>query len=115
MIFDNLEVKHKTFGNGIVTAVNGKYMTVRFEATQKTFVYPDAFENFLTLANGLINEEIQNDIQLSKEEKQRIINKKNEENLRAMTHGIVIPGKEITQGENDDPESNFKQNETEEI
>ena len=50
MIFDNLEVKHKSFGDGLVISNNGKYMTVKFATTQKTFVYPDAFENFLTLA-----------------------------------------------------------------
>lgn len=115
MIFDNLEVKHKTFGDGTVIAKNGKYMTVKFSSAQKTFVYPDAFENFLTLSNGSINEEIENDIRVSREEKQIIINKKNEENLRAMTHGIVIPGKETSQNEGEDGENRFKSTESEEL
>lgn len=115
MILDNLEVKHKSFGDGVVTSVSGKYLTVKFEATQKTFVYPDAFENFLTLKDGGVNEEISNDIRLSREEKQRILNKKNEENLRAMTRGIVIPGKENAQAEGEDGEGRFKNTESEEI
>ena len=35
------------------------------------------------------------DIKNAKTAKQVILDKKNEENRRAMTHGIVIPGKEI--------------------
>ena len=115
MIFDNLEVKHKSFGNGIVTAKNGKYMTVKFSSAQKTFVYPDAFESFLTLGDGTVSDEIKNDIKLSTEEKQRILNKKNEENIRAMTRGIVIPGKESSQTDGEDGENRLKATESEEI
>ena len=115
MIFDNLEVKHKSFGEGLVISNNGKYMTVRFGTAQKTFVYPDAFENFLTLSDGTVSEEIKNDIALAKEAKQAILNKKNEENLKAMTRGIVIPGKEGNPNENEEGENRFKNQENEEI
>ena len=115
MVFDNLEVKHKSFGDGVITQKNGKYMTVSFSSAKKTFVYPDAFENFLTLSDGTVSEEIQNDIKLAKEEKQLILNKKNEEHLRAMTRGIVIPGKEISSVEGEDSENRFKATESEEI
>ncbi len=94
MVFDNLKIKHKTFGEGTVTSKDGKYITVSFGSFEKKFVYPDAFENFITLADGTVSEEILEDIKNAKEAKQVIINKKNEENRRAMTHGIVIPGKE---------------------
>ena len=115
MIFDNLGVKHKTFGDGTVISQSGKYMTVRFATAQKTFVYPDAFESFLTLADGTVSDEIKCDISLAKEEKQKIINKKNEENLRAMTRGIVIPGKEGSANEGEEGENRFKSQENEEI
>lgn len=115
MIFDNLEVRHKSFGDGVVTAKNGKYMTVRFSSAEKVFVYPDAFENFLTLSNGAITEEIENDIKASKEQKQQILNKKHEENMRAMTRGIVIPGKETAQIDGEDEEHRFKSSEPEEV
>ena len=115
MIFDNLEVKHKTFGEGLVISYNGKYMTVRFSAAQKTFVYPDAFESFLTLSDGSVSDEILADIKRSKEAKQQILNIKNEENLRAMTMGIVIPGKENNPNEGEEGENRFKAQESEEI
>jgi hypothetical protein len=115
MILENLEVKHKTFGEGLVISNNGKYMTVKFGTAQKTFVYPDAFESFLTLSDGSVSDEILADIKLAKDAKQQILNKKNEENLRAMTMGIVIPGKENNPAESEDGENRFKAQESEEI
>ena len=73
---------------------------------EKKFVYPDSFERFLTLADGTVSEDILNDIKVSKDAKQLIIDKKNEENLRAMTRGIVIPGKEASADTDDDEQSN---------
>ena len=115
MVLENLRVLHKSFGEGVVVSQKGQYFTVKFASTEKTFVYPDIFERFLALADGSVSEEIVADIRLTKEAKQRIIDKKNEENVRAMTRGIVIPGKENLGGEYEDEESSFKSNEQEEI
>lgn len=79
-------------------------MTVRFGCGDKSFVYPDSFGKFLTLGDGTVSDEILADLQASRDAKQKIINKKNEENLRSMTHGIVIPGKEMIDGEEEDKE-----------
>lgn len=35
----NLKVRHKVFGSGIVTDVNGEYLTVQFESKEAKFVY----------------------------------------------------------------------------
>ena len=103
MVFENVKVVHKTFGEGTVTEHSGNYITVKFATAEKKFVYPDAFERFLTLSGGAISAEIEADLALSKKAKQNIIDMKNEENMRAMTRGIVIPGKEITHdGEDED-------------
>ena len=99
MVLENLSVCHKAFGLGTVVATQGKYMTVRFGCGDKSFVYPDSFEKFLTLSDGTVSDEILADLQVSRAAKQQIINKKHEENLRSMTHGIVIPGKEMTDSE----------------
>ena len=108
MNFENLYVKHKAFGPGVVIANQGKYITVKFETVTKTFVYPDIFEKFLTLADDKVSEEILADIESAKKVKQQIQDKKHEENLRAMTKGIVIPGKEINLLEGEDEESQPK-------
>ena len=115
MLLLNLEVSHKAFGNGIVVATNGKYFTVKFESTQKTFVYPDIFEKFLTLADGSVSDEILADLNSSKAMKQKELDKKNEENIRAMTRGIVIPGKEITNADQEDEEGRSRNTENEEL
>ena len=104
MVLENLSVCHKTFGIGTVIATQGKYMTVRFGCGDKSFVYPDSFGKFLTLSDGTVSEEILADLQVSRAAKQEIIDKKRAENLRSMTHGIVIPGKEIVEGEEEEKE-----------
>lgn len=114
MNIENLEVKHKAFGNGVISAVQGKYITVKFESAEKVFVYPDIFEKFLTLSDGTVSEEILADLGRANAVKKQIQDKKNEENLRAMMKGIVIPGKEITVGETED-EENRNKSETEEV
>ena len=113
MVFENLQVKHKSFGDGTVIEYDGKYMSVKFASAVKKFVYPDAFENFLSLVDGAFSGEVANDIAVSKRAKQDILDKKHEENLRAMTRGIVIPGKEANSTEGEDEENRFR--ETEEI
>ena len=115
MVFENLEVQHRVFGKGVITEKTGKYITVRFDTCQKTFVYPDAFEKFLTLADGTVSDDIKNELALVNDQKQQIINKKNEENMRSMTHGIVIPGKENAQLDSEDEESSSKSVDSDEI
>ena len=103
MVLDNLSVMHKSFGLGTVVATSGKYMTVHFDGVgDKNFVYPDSFEKFLTLADGTVSDEIVADLRVAQQHKQSIIDQKNEENLRAMTHGIVIPGKETAEGDEEE-------------
>ena len=94
MVFENLQVRHKVFGVGTVVAHDGKYIKVKFDSAEKNFVYPDSFEKFLTLADGTVTDEILADLAATNERKAKILAEKHEENVRAMTHGIVIPGKE---------------------
>ena len=106
MVFENLQVKHKIFGIGTIIAKDGKYIKVKFDSTEKNFVYPDSFEKFLTLADGSVTDEILADLAVSNEHKAKILAAKHEENVRSMTHGIVIPGKEGTTESED--EENYK-------
>lgn len=112
MVLDNLQVRHKTFGIGTVIANDGKYIRVKFDNAEKNFVYPDSFEKFLTLADGTVNDEILADLAATNERKAKILAAKHEENVRAMTHGIVIPGKEGSV-ESEEEESFKNSNETE--
>ncbi len=114
MVFQNIKVTHKTFGEGIVTNHEGNYINVSFGGAVKRFVYPDAFDRFLTVDDESIGAAIKVDIDASKRAKQVIIDKKNAENYRAMTRGIVIPGKE-TNSDTDAEEDEFRNKEIEEF
>ena len=107
MVFTDLQVKHNKFGIGTIVSKDGNYIKVKFESAEKSFVYPDAFEKFLTLADGTVSDEILADLAVSNERKARILAAKHEENMRSMTHGIVIPGKEGTP-ESEEEESGYK-------
>ncbi len=113
MVFENLKVRHKKFGIGVVVAKEGKYMVVAFVDCQKNFVYPDAFDKFLTLEDGTVSEEILADLAASKNAKAIIEEQKNRERIHSMTHGIVIPGKEIS-ADGEDDESPLKNVENDE-
>ena len=102
MVLENLQVRHKAFGIGTVISVDGKYLGIQFECGVKSFVYPDAFEKFLTLADGTVSEEILADLAESRARKEQILAKKQQENLHSMTHGIVIPGKETSVDDEED-------------
>ena len=106
MILENLQVRHKTFGLGTVVATDGKYIKVKFDNAEKNFVYPDSFEKFLTLADGTLTDEILADLAAANAQKAKILAAKHEENVRAMTHGIVIPGKET--GTDNEEEDSYK-------
>ena len=107
MVCVDLQVMHKTFGLGTIISTDGKYIRVKFDSAEKNFVYPDAFEKFLTLVDGSVSDDILADLQVANEQKARILAAKQEENIRSMTHGIVIPGKEGTP-ENEEEESGYK-------
>ena len=115
MVLDNLQVRHKAFGDGVIVATQGKYITVKFSSAEKVFVYPDIFEKFLTLSDGTVSDDIKEDIRLTNLQKQAVIDRKNEENQRAMTRGIVIPGKEGASLESEDEEGHRSNSESEEI
>ena len=115
MVLENLHVRHKAFGEGVVVATQGKYFTVKFSTAEKVFVYPDIFEKFLTLEDGTVSDDIKEDIRLTNVQKQAVIDRKREENVRAMTRGIVIPGKEGASLEAEDEENRRNSSENEEI
>ena len=115
MICDNTQVKHKVFGVGTVAVTSSKYFSVTFaDGSKKNFVYPDAFERFLTLEDGTVSEDILADLSAAHAKKQSIIDKKNQENLHSMMHGIVIPGKEMS-ADGEEEENSDKGSDTEEI
>lgn len=52
------QVKHKVFGKGIITDFSKEKITVCFDEKQKSFLYPDAFQQYLILQNHSIQSKI---------------------------------------------------------
>ncbi|MBR2324765.1 MAG: hypothetical protein IKA53_01845 [Clostridia bacterium] len=110
MHLENLAVKHKAFGNGVILAQSEKYITVRFATAEKIFVYPDAFEKFLTMEDGSVPSEILEDLEASRAAKDKVLKAKRDENVRSMMKGIVIPGKEIViENKDDEPREEMEE------
>lgn len=57
------KVTHKVYGCGTITELSNTYLTVNFGDSEKRFVYPDAFEKYLTSVDLEFMEQIHKDIQ----------------------------------------------------
>ncbi|MBD7986274.1 malate synthase [Sporosarcina sp. Sa2YVA2] len=74
----NEEITHKVFGEGNIVEHEDSVLTVDFNTDIKKFVYPDAFENFLTLNDPLTAKTFE-DLFLKKQQEQEAIEKKRAE------------------------------------
>ncbi len=62
MVLKGIEVKHKSFGIGIISEHIANQITITFSQGEKKFIYPDAFKGFIKATNDSIDDEIQKDI-----------------------------------------------------
>ncbi len=67
------EVIHKSFGNGSVVEQSDEYITIKFLIGIKKFLYPDVFENFMTITNLQIQEKLNAEIE---EKSERLLKKR---------------------------------------
>ena len=91
-------VTHKTLGIGTVENVNGRYLSIRFGAALKTFVYPDTFGKFLTANDPAFAAQIERDLDAGRNEKAKNEARRREE-ARYFSQGIVIPGRRQSEEE----------------
>jgi hypothetical protein len=61
------KVIHKSWGIGTITEISGTTITVDFGGQQSKFVYPDAFEKFLTCDDPAFMEEVNTALQSKQE------------------------------------------------
>lgn len=57
-----LRVKHKYYGLGIIKSFSKNLMTIEFTGKEARFVYPDAFKDFITADDELVQAEIVKEI-----------------------------------------------------
>lgn len=83
----NMKVSHKIFGDGIIIAKENSYITVKFCNNEKKFIYPNAFDGYLTTEDTDLNNKIKEEIEVIKrleEEKKQEIAMKEKENLKTV-------------------------------
>lgn len=74
----NEEITHKVFGEGNVVEHEDSIITIDFNDDVKKFVYPDAFEKFITLNNESTAKSL-NEIFLKRQLEEEVLEKKREE------------------------------------
>ena len=68
----NKQVTHEVFGKGSVVKYDDSYVSVKFPSGNKKFVFPDAFETYLTLTDQGAATLVNRKIQKQKEERRKI-------------------------------------------
>ena len=63
-------VTHAAFGAGVVTNLDDHMLTVSFHGQQKKFIYPDAFDKFLTLRSDALQNKVESVLQQEAAEKE---------------------------------------------
>jgi len=53
------KVQHTAFGPGTILRQDGDYITVQFAAGEKMFVFPDAFSQFLSIADHTLQQQLE--------------------------------------------------------
>ena len=61
-----LKVKHNVFGAGMISEMEGNYITVEFAAKTSKFVYPGAFEKFIKAEDPIVQQAITDSINEAK-------------------------------------------------
>ncbi len=92
MSLEGYTVTHKAFGVGQVLRSDEHYITVRFSEKEKTFVYPDVFNGFMTISDDTANNVIHEDLKRSGEEAALAEENRRREVERQKACGVVIPG-----------------------
>lgn len=71
-----LEVIHKKFGTGIITHITDNKVSVRFENSEKLFLFPDVFGKYVVVKNGSIQKQLEelneSYLESKKQEKEQI-------------------------------------------
>ncbi len=65
------KVFHNTFGSGTIISKAGNLLTVDFKGDEKKFVYPDAFEKYLSSADQELIAQVNRDLQAKRDAQAR--------------------------------------------
>lgn len=75
----NEKITHKVFGKGQIVDQDEFFITIDFDEDVKTFVYPDAFGQFITLKNEDMAKSLKKIVSKRESEKEKLEKKREEE------------------------------------
>ncbi|WP_432352508.1 malate synthase [Sporosarcina sp. A2] len=79
----NEEITHKVFGEGNIVGHEESIITIEFSTDTKKFVYPDAFENFITLNDSSIAKTLK-EVFLKRKIEEELLEKQLEEEKKSL-------------------------------
>ena len=85
-------VGHARFGDGVISRIDGRQMTVRFETGEKHFVYPDAFSGYLALRDPDAAAEVAEARSEARRARELLESRDRRERACLSDKGIVISG-----------------------
>lgn len=81
MNMTGVKVRHKVFGDGVVSRSSADTVTVSFPSGSKSFIFPDAFLNFLQAEDESVKQNIE--LLIRRREEERRINSRREQERHA--------------------------------
>lgn len=93
MKLEGKSIQHISFGAGVITELKENMITVSFPQGDKKFLYPDAFERFLSLKDENAQTRIEQKLDLINQEKedQKIANHLEQERLQRLRDLKISP------------------------
>ncbi|WP_283675061.1 hypothetical protein [Butyricicoccus sp. Marseille-Q5471] len=93
MQLEGKSVTHQKYGKGIIKEVSGNTIVAAFSETEKRFLYPDAFSQFLTLNDERVQTHMDDLLiqEQQREEAERQAAQKEQERIRRLSHFKISP------------------------
>ena len=86
----NTKVIHKMLGEGIITEAGDNYVSVKFASKVSRFIFPIAFEKFITAENSDIQDMIIEEINRARNEEHKWCVSKKERALMLKRKQVLI-------------------------
>ena len=99
-MFEGISVKHITWGKGVIKSLSDGYITIDFNGSEKTLVFPDSFGKFLNTDDNTLIEYAKNE-RIKKEDK---IAKQKEEEAAKLKEKLA-QNKVVVKGDESDYET----------
>ena len=91
MNLKNQIVLHRVFGKGKIIEHSEEYLTISFDCGEKKFIFPDAFNNFISAQDAAIAEQIDSLLKEAEENKLRIRQELKMQQRAVVSHAAKTP------------------------